>query len=212
MDRLLVIDMQNDFINGVLGTAEAQALVHPIAQFIRNFHGERVIFTQDEHDYYSYEDTNEGAHIPFHCEYGSDGWKINQELIDAAKDWYHERKRDGFHVSTYTWAKSEFGDISLAEECGNRQKTETDDADTIWVCGVCTDICVIANAMLIKAWNPDTRVVVIENLCAGTTPEKHNAAIEVMKSLLIETCSLKTIPVYENGELTDKIAYSYSYK
>lgn len=172
MKTLVVVDMQNDFITGPLGSPEAQALVEPMVDYIKKFDGSRVVYTYDTHreDYLT---TNEGKHLPVeHCMFYSEGWKIPKELTKAAG------------IRLKLCYKNSFGDLDLIDIC------KGEDEDEIEICGVCTDICVVSNALLLKAAYPERKISVIENLCAGTSPEMHREAINVMKSCQID---IKTI-------------------
>ena len=162
---LIVVDMQNDFIDGVLGTIEAQNIVADVDKYVREFDGD-VFFTQDTH-FKDYMDTQEGRNLPVpHCIRGTDGWKITDKI-------YMPTKSEVFEKTT-------FGSVDLGEYI------QRNDYNEIYICGVCTDICVISNALLIKAFCPETPVKVIENLCAGVTVETHNNAINAMKMCQIE--------------------------
>lgn len=168
---LVVIDMQNDFITGSLGTPEARAIVGDVAEYIKNFNGD-IVFTRDTHyDYYLH--TQEGRNLPIeHCIFGTDGHKF-VPVIDA-------RISDLIPSEVcIVFEKNTFGSVKLAEFA------EYEKYDEVILVGVCTDICVISNALLIKAFDPEVKINVIEKLCAGTTPEAHNAAIATMKSCQI---------------------------
>lgn len=167
MDVLVVVDMQNDFIDGALGTKEAQAIVSDVAKKIRDFQGE-IYYTMDTHkaDYLS---TQEGKNLPVeHCIKGSKGWEISPAIpvTDAAK----------------VLEKPTFGSVTLAETL---KKRETE-LDSVTLVGLCTDICVISNAMLIKAYMPEVPVFVDAACCAGVTPESHKQALEAMKMCQIQ--------------------------
>ncbi len=167
MKLLVVVDMQNDFIDGALGTKEAQAIVKPIAEYIKNFDGD-VVFTQDTH-YSNYLSTQEGKNLPVeHCIFMTEGWFIKEELKQAATS-----------LPIDVYSKDTFGCIDLALDI-----QEFDRDDEIYLCGVCTDICVITNAMVIKTVNPEVKITVLKDLCAGTCPELHNDALKLMKKSL----------------------------
>ena len=163
MKFLIVVDMQNDFIDGALGTKEAVAIVPAVKRKIESFDG-RVIFTRDTHnpDYLS---TQEGANLPVaHCIKNTDGWQINADLEALRK----ENAID----------KPSFGSIELAQmlkETDGKEKIES-----IELIGLCTDICVISNAMIIKAYLPETPISVDASCCAGVTPESHERALGAM--------------------------------
>ncbi len=165
MKLLIVIDMQNDFIDGSLGTKEAEAIVPKVVEKVRNFDGE-VIFTQDTHGE-NYEQTQEGRKLPVrHCIEETEGWQIRKELKPFIRT---------------KWRKRTFGSIALAEAI-----SEMGDIESIELVGLCTDICVVSNALIIKAANREIPIIVDSSCCAGVTPDKHNAALEVMRSCQIE--------------------------
>ena len=161
---LIVVDMQNDFIDGALGTAEAVAIVPAVKRRIESFQG-RVIFTRDTH-FPDYLTTQEGANLPVeHCIKGTDGWQIRAELDDLRKEPV---------VDKLTFGSAELGEMLRAEN-------EKQPIDSITLIGLCTDICVISNAMIIKAFLPEVPVEVDASCCAGVTPESHLNALNAMK-------------------------------
>ncbi len=164
---LLVIDMQNDFIDGALGTKEAEVIVPRVESFINTFEG-NVIFTRDTHQE-NYMETQEGKNLPVvHCIEGTKGWEV-KPVIQKALD---SKKAVGFDKPT-------FGSKELAEYL--LKEYEKQPIDEIVLIGICTDICVISNAMLAKAFLPEVPVKVVADCCAGVTPESHNNALEAMK-------------------------------
>ena len=167
---LLVIDMQNDFINGALGTPEAEAIVGRVAEEIRKYPTENVIATRDTHTE-DYLNTQEGRKLPVvHCVRGTPGWKLHPEIAAALK---------GAAIID----KPTFGSKELAEKLS--LLSEQDDLE-VTLAGLCTDICVVSNALLIKAFLPETPVRVIADCCAGVTPESHQAALDTMRMCQIE--------------------------
>lgn len=165
---LIVIDMQNDFVSGSLGTKEAQALLPELVKTIAAFEG-LVIFTKDTHEE-NYLETQEGRLLPVpHTIRGTQGWELVPEL-EALRA----------KLNALVFEKPTFGCVELAEYL--REKYERGEIDRIELCGVCTDICVVSNALLIKAFIPECPIVVLQDLCAGVTPAKHQAALEVMGS------------------------------
>ena len=161
---LIVVDMQNDFIDGALGTKEAEAIVGKVAEKIRGFDGE-VIFTRDTHAP-EYMETQEGRRLPVvHCVKESAGWRIREGL---------EAIRPCTVIDKPTFGSTELG-VLLA------QRDLEEKIGSITVIGLCTDICVISNALLIKAFLPETPIVVDAACCAGVTPESHRNALEAMK-------------------------------
>ena len=173
---LIVVDMQADFVTGALGSPEARAIVPAVAQRIRRAReeGTRVLFTLDTHtpDYLS---TREGRHLPVvHCVKGTPGWALEPEIASA-------RTPDMPLIE-----KPTFGSTALAHLAARQAKTLGDAGMVIELCGVCTDICVVSNALLLKAALPEADLVVDSHLCAGVTPEKHAAALETMRSCQID--------------------------
>lgn len=167
---LLVIDMQNDFINGALGTPEAEAIVGRVAEEIRKYPTENVIATRDTHTE-DYLNTQEGRKLPVvHCVRGTPGWELHPEIAAALK---------GAAVID----KPTFGSKELAEKLS--LLSEQDELE-VTLAGLCTDICVVSNALLIKAFLPETPVRVIADCCAGVTPESHQAALDTMRMCQIE--------------------------
>lgn len=182
MKTLIVVDMQNDFIDGALGTLEAQAIVSKVREKIVEYYekGYNVIFTQDTHydncpevqDYYNYLETQEGKHLPVkHCLYGTHGWEITKEITDATRHSSHLNSIKKHTFGYNKWDEWYFGDVEEIE-----------------LVGLCTDICVISNAMILKATFPEIPIVVDASCCAGVTPESHKNALEAMKM-----CQIKII-------------------
>ena len=164
---LLVIDMQKDFVDGSLGTAEAQAIVPAVAEKIRGFEGE-VIFTQDTHGE-NYMETQEGKFLPvLHCIKGTPGHEVIPELQE-------------FLADAKVFLKGTFGSVDLAAYLSKR----AEEIESIELIGLCTDICVVSNALLLKAAMPEKPLFVDASCCAGVTPEKHAAALETMRSCQI---------------------------
>jgi len=163
---LIVIDMQNDFINGSLGTPEAKSIVTEVKRIIDGFDGD-IYFTRDTHGD-NYMNTQEGRRLPVsHCLKGSNGWEITPAL-DIAKA---ERVID----------KPTFGYLPIADEISNKGA----DIGEITLVGLCTDICVISNAMILKAAFPEAIISVVASACAGVTPQSHLNALEAMKACQI---------------------------
>ena len=161
---LIVVDMQNDFIDGALGTKEAVAIVPNVKPKIENFEG-TVLFTRDTH-FEDYMDTQEGHNLPVpHCIKGSEGWEIRPEL---------EALRTTEAIDKVTFGSSELPE-KLAE-----LNTENP-IESITFVGLCTDICVISNVMVTKAFLPEVPVIVDAACCAGVSPETHKNALEAMK-------------------------------
>lgn len=165
---LVVVDMQKDFINGALGTKEAEAIVDNVAETVKCFDGE-IIFTRDTHNE-NYLKTQEGRNLPVpHCIQGTDGWQLDKKLECLRTD------------SMKVFDKPTFGSMALATYLKAQE-----DLESVTLVGLCTDICVISNALLIKAALPETEIRVIEKCCAGVTPQSHKNALEAMKMCQIK--------------------------
>ncbi|MBQ6999260.1 MAG: cysteine hydrolase [Clostridia bacterium] len=162
-NTLIVVDMQNDFIDGSLGTKEAQAIVANVKAKINEYksHGDEIIFTRDTHSD-NYLETAEGIKLPvMHCVEGTHGWQIADGLeTDGAV--YINKPTFGW----LGWGNMQFDNIELV--------------------GLCTDICVVSNALILKAMFPDAKISVDASCCAGVTPQTHKAALETMKMCQIE--------------------------
>lgn len=189
MKILLVIDMQKDFVTGVLGTPEAQSIVPRIVSKVSDVEdGRVVIFTKDTHSD-NYLDTMEGKKLPVpHCIRGTDGWEIVPEIEDA---WFRIVPHSDRYMSVFngfdiiekdTFGSSELMDFLQENKCI---------IEEIELVGVCTDICVIANAILCKTAIPEAIIKVDASCCAGVTPETHNNAIAAMKMLQIDIINEK---------------------
>lgn len=169
---LVVIDMQNDFIDGALGTKEAEAIVKNVIAKIKSYKSATVYATRDTHQK-NYLKTQEGKYLPVkHCIEGTDGWQINKDVAAALKK-----------VNAKIIDKPAFGSRELAELLAAENKIELCQVELV---GLCTDICVVSNALMIKGLSPEMPIAVDASCCAGVTPEKHNAAIETMRSCQIE--------------------------
>ena len=166
---LIVIDMQNDFIDGSLGTAEALAIVENVKDKIRQYAPADVIATMDTHGG-DYMNTQEGKFLPVeHCIKGTEGWKIREDIAALL-------------VGAKIYEKPTFGSVQLAADLKALSQEEDIELELI---GLCTDICVVSNALLLKAYMPEVQISVDPSCCAGVTPEKHLAALETMRSCQI---------------------------
>ena len=166
---LIIIDMQNDFVYGILGTKEAQSIVDKIDKYATQFNGD-IYYTRDTH-YDNYLTTREGKKLPVpHCIKGSRGWQIVDDLQ---------------YLSKNIFDKTTFGSVDLATTLSRF------DYDEIEFCGVCTGICVISNAVLVESMNSKTEITILENLCACVTPESHRNAIETMRTLQMNIKEVK---------------------
>ena len=167
---LVVVDMQNDFIDGALGTKEAEAIVPGVLKKIESFEGE-IIFTRDTHGE-NYLRTQEGRKLPVkHCIEGTDGWQFHRSLQDCAKN-------------APVFDKPGFGSMVLPQYLKNKGGAP----DEILLIGLCTDICVICNAMILKGAFPEAEITVDSSCCAGTTIQNHLNALNAM-----EVCQINII-------------------
>ena len=169
-DVLIVVDMQKDFIDGALGTAEAVAIVPSVVDKVRNFEGD-IIFTRDTH-FDNYGDTQEGHNLPVaHCIRGTAGWEICRELR-------------AFTGNVQIIDKVTFGSMELGPLL--QELHEEDAISSVTVVGLCTDICVISNVMIIKAFLPEVPVIVDAACCAGVTPKSHKTALDAMRMCQVQ--------------------------
>lgn len=171
-DYLIVVDMQNDFVSGSLGTPEAQAIVGAVARRAEEFEG-AVVFTKDTHGE-DYLQTQEGSNLPVvHCVRDTPGWELVEELerVRAQRD-------------ALVFDKPSFGSLDLAAWLVEQNDVEP--IDSIELVGLCTDICVVSNALLIKANLPEVPLRVEAALCAGVTPQSHRAALDTMRSCQVD--------------------------
>lgn len=181
---LIVVDMQKDFIDGSLANPAADAIVSNVCEHLRAFVGLRptddetelgIILTRDTHDY-NYLNTYEGKHLPIpHCINGTEGWLVDKRIrdtLDSISGYcpisYLDKKTFGNDLDWYKFIDSVDG-----KDC------------KIYICGTCTDICVISNALILKVQYPEADIIVYKDACAGLTPAKHEAALEVMRSCQI---------------------------
>ena len=168
---LVVVDMQNDFVDGALGTKEAVGIVENVVDKIKNFDG-KIFATLDTHDS-NYMKTSEGKKLPVpHCIRLTNGWLLNEKVMNALSNKDYK-----------TIEKKTFGSTKLVNEIGKFKGI--DDIEIEFV-GLCTDICVVSNALLLKAYFPEVKMTVDASCCAGVTPESHKAALETMRMCQID--------------------------
>ena len=166
MKFLIVVDMQNDFISGSLGSEDAINIVPRVVEKVKSYQG-KVIFTRDTH-YENYLETQEGKNLPVkHCVKESLGWQICNELTP-------------YVINVVD--KITFGSVDLADKI----RSFGEDIEEIELCGLCTDICVISNAMILKSAFPETKIIVDGNLCAGVTKQSHQNALLAMKMVQVD--------------------------
>ena len=180
VDVLIVVDMQNDFVTGALGTPEAQAIVPKVVDKIKNWKGD-VLYTMDTH-HENYLETQEGKHLPVkHCLHGTWGWQLVDEVFETLP----------LDDSNPVWEKRAFGSKQLVDglydshfaRLGMKANFEI---NSITLVGLCTDICVISNAIMLKSVLHEVPIIVDASCCAGVTPESHKNALAAMKMCQIE--------------------------
>ena len=177
MKALIVIDMQEDFVRGSLGSPEAQAIVPAVAAKVAEYKKSEeetiIIYTRDTH-FQNYMETNEGFYLPVpHCIVNTPGWSIVPEVMTEGAE----------IVDKYTFGCYNLPNVVQDAACRCYESWEV---DSIEICGLCTDICVISNALILKSVYTDIPIIVDSKCCAGVTPEKHAAALEVMRSCQID--------------------------
>ena len=178
-DLLIVVDMQRDFVSGALGSAQARAIVPAVAARIRQAKAEQtqVAFTLDTHEP-DYLNTREGRFLPVpHCIRDTPGWALEPDIAKECAQ------------GMISFAKPTFGSAALCEyvcTLAAEKGAIAGKGFSVELCGVCTDICVVSNALLLKAALPEADFIVNGALCAGVTPQKHEAALETMRSCQIE--------------------------
>lgn len=174
MKLLIVVDMQHDFIDSALGSPEAQAIVPRVKDKILQYVRENltVVFTRDTH-YVDYLYTQEGKHLPVeHCIKNTPGWEIHKDL-EITEDLFHIVDKNAFGYADWpAWFEQHGYNVA--------------DFESIELAGLCTDICVISNALLLKAFYPEVPIKVDISCCAGVTPESHLAALNVMRACQID--------------------------
>lgn len=177
---LVVVDMQNDFIDGSLGTREAEQIVGLVAEKISQYQrqAETIYFTKDTHQT-DYLETQEGRNLPvLHCVKGTAGWHLAPQIQSA-----YEAVAQG-QKGEVLFEKGQFGSLELAQHI-QRQYPNAEDLE-IELVGLCTDICVLANALVLKTYMPEVKIRVDQHCCAGVTPESHENALSAMKMCQIE--------------------------
>ena len=183
MKCLILVDLQKDFIDGALGSPEAQAIVPRVVDKINNYSDKNntlVLFTKDTH-YDNYMDTLEGSYLPIpHCIENTPGWSINKEISKVVKKHGFLSYSSDKIINSRVY-KNTFGSDDLKAFFEKFK----DDIEEIEFVGLCTDICVISNVLMARMVLPNTEITVDASCCAGVTPDKHQAALEVMRSCQI---------------------------
>lgn len=167
---LVVIDMQNDFITGSLGTKEAVGIVDHVVNKMKQYPKEDIYLTQDTHGS-DYLQTYEGKHLPVvHCLKGSDGWKVSSAL-------------DGLYDPSHIILKDTFGSVDLGKAM---QQISMDEDIEIEVVGICTDICVTSNSIIMRSFMPNVPISIDSSCCAGVTVQRHEEALDILRACLFE--------------------------
>ena len=168
---LVVVDMQNDFVDASLGSKDAIAIVENVVNKINTWEGE-IVVTRDTHTK-DYLNTREGKFLPVeHCIKGTDGWELNPKVTKALEN------KHAYFIDKPTFGSTEL--VELVKEIAKKDEVEVE------LIGLCTDICVVSNAMLLKAYYPEMNIYVDAKCCAGVSKESHDAALMTMKSCQIE--------------------------
>ena len=182
MDKILiVVDMQNDFIDGIFKNPDAQAIIPKVAQKIENWDGNHIICTQDSHMPPFYMNFVEGKVFPLHCELQTAGWELNPAINIALGAYI---RKDFKHNYIEKLEKDTF--ISFEIENYLLREVEPQNPFEIHIIGLCNDICIISNALFLRSVFPLANIIVDAQCCAGTTPEQHQAALNIMKACCIE--------------------------
>ena len=199
-DVLVIVDMQNDFITGALANKDAEAIVDPIAEKLKEYlyaeEQKEIFFTMDTHDF-NYLKSVEGKHLPvIHCVKGSTGWAIHSKFIDIINQFIKNELDEEFQneigiefgiedIVTFVEKKSfgyaEWKTNFATDDIGEPSAVSPKQIKTIEVVGTCTDICVVANVLGLKSAFPKAEIYVDSSCCAGTTKENHEAALQVMR-------------------------------
>lgn len=187
MRVLVIIDCQVDFVSGALGSITAQSIIPHMRERIKEYaDGETLIlFTKDTHEE-NYLETFEGVRLPVeHCVRGTPGWSLVKDISTLADGYSNFLIFSNEEIIRSRILKNTFGSIKLCEILKHYENEITD----VTFMGFCTDICVVSNVLMARAYLPNTRIIVDASCCAGTTLEKHLAALEVMKSCQIDVIS-----------------------
>lgn len=183
MKIVVVIDMQNDFIDGALGSPEAQAIVPVMVERLKELDSSEnlLLFTKDTH-HANYSETQEGKKLPVeHCIEDTHGWSINKEISSFCDYGSHFMGYSSNTIRKSRILKPTFGSLELADTIRDISYDKNYNIEEVILMGVCTDICVVSNALLLKAYCPEIPITVDASCCAGVTPESHAAALTTMK-------------------------------
>ena len=185
MKTLVVVDMQNDFIYGSLGSSEAEKIIPNVKKKIEKGNYDKIIATLDTHKEETYRKSVEGTRVPKHCIRYTNGWFLNVDITDLLLDMAREKRKENpvFTPSMpyKVYHKDTFGSFELAEDLKNMEGLEE-----IELVGLCTDICVISNALMLRSMLPNVSITIDSSCCAGTSIDNHEAALKVAKSCLID--------------------------
>lgn len=195
-DLLMVVDMQNDFIDGRLGSEEAEKIVPNVVDIIKSFKEKNipVVATVDTHYENNYIRSREGEHLPIrHCIYQTGGWCIEDRVMRALNE------KTG--LTSFIEKVDTFGSVDVAE------LFEPGFSGNFVVVGLCTDLCVLANTVILQAGHPNAEIYIVEDACAGSTPERHSATLDVLSNMHVNVIStndlldlMKSTPDADNME------------
>ena len=182
---LIIVDMQNDFIYGSLGSPEAEKIIPKVKEKIEKGNYDKIIITLDTHEEKDYQKSIEGARVPQHCNIYTSGWFLDVNIMDLLLKIAEDKRKeipDFTPPMLYkTYHKDTFGSFDLA-----RDLRVIEDLEEIELVGLCTDICVISNALMLRSMLPNVAITIDSSCCAGTSIDNHKAALEVAKSCLID--------------------------
>ena len=174
MDKILiVVDMQNDFIDGILGTQEAQDIIPNVRDKIKNWDDTHILYTMDSYMYPFYIAMTEGKIVPPHCEIDTKGWQINPFIWDALTNFGLEHEIKQIEKDTF---------IGFEIESYINEEIQPKNPFEIHLVGLCTDICVISNALFLRSAFPLAKIYIDAKCCAGSTPENHLSALKIMEA------------------------------
>lgn len=182
---LIIIDPQNDFISGSLGSEIAKNTVPNIVKYIKENNWDEIAVTMDSHTESGYAKSLEGKKLPIkHCQIGTEGFDINSDISSAITDVTNDNKK---YIPLNFYFKHSFGSISFAEKFIEKISTTGIGFEDIelYICGFCTDICVIVNALILRTYLKNTEIYIKSDCCAGSSEENHKSALNVMKSCQI---------------------------
>ena len=182
---LIVVDVQNDFIYGALGSPEAEKIIPKLEEKIEKGNYDKIFVTLDTHKEEDYQKSIEGARVPQHCDVCTRGWFLDVNITDSLLKKIKDKRKESPNFTPSmlceSYHKDTFGSFKLAEDL-----RDIEDLEEIELVGLCTDICVISNALILRSMLPNVSITIDSSCCAGTSIDNHEAALKVAKSCLID--------------------------